>query len=103
MSEACIDRHHELYADVAPHVVDTAPIGDGVEVGIFQSVQVILVGLVQNVVGNDIQLCHLLPFPLYVRSCREVQQHIGRCHGLRLVGLVDVRLLEVLVEPCGLH
>ena len=34
MSEAYIDRHHELYADVAPHVVDTAPIGDGVEVGI---------------------------------------------------------------------
>ena len=61
----------------------------------------VLVGLVQQVVGSDIQLGYLLAFHLNVGTCREREQRIAGRLGFGVVSTIDVRLTEVAVEACG--
>ena len=58
----------------------------------------VLVGTIQQVVGCDVQLGNLFLFQLNVGTCREAEQRVGRCLGFRIVGTIDVRLLQVAVE-----
>ena len=96
MSES--DGYHDLERDVTPHVVDAATTGNHVLVGIFQPAQVVLVGLVQQVVGGDVELSYLLAFHLYVRSCRKAEQAVAGRLGLCVIGTVDMRLLQVAIK-----
>ena len=64
-----IDRYHNLECHVSAHVENSSATCNAVHIGIFQSVQMTLVCLVQQVVGGDVKLCNLLAIYVYICAC----------------------------------
>ena len=95
------DRYYDFEDDVPAHIIDASPAGHGIFVGIFQAVQVVLVGFIEQVVGCDVALSYLLAFHQNVGAGREVEQGVARCLGFGLVGTVDVGLPQIAVEVEG--
>lgn len=93
--------HHYLECDVTSHVIDSTTARNHIHCCIFQSAQMTLETLVKQIVGCDIQFGNLLAFYLNIGACREVEQDISRGCRLCIVGAVDVRLLQIVVESCG--
>ena len=94
-------RYHEFECDVSAHVVDAPSAGRAVHVAVLQSAQVVLVGTIEKVVGDDVEFGAFLSSHLDIGTCREVDQSVGRCHRFGLIGTVDVVLSHVAVESEG--
>ena len=91
----------ELESYVAPHIVDTTATRDGILVGILQTTEVVLVSLIQQVVGSNVQFGNLLTTNHHVGTCREREQGIGRRLRLCIVSTVDMALTKIVVETCS--
>ncbi len=69
LSQFEVQRNDEFERDVAAHIKDALTTSHPVEVGIFQSTQVVLVGAVQQVIGRDVELSYLLAVQVDVCAC----------------------------------
>ena len=56
-----------------------------------------LIRLVGKVVEREDDVCALTSLQLDVRPCRDIQQRVGRCGGLRVVEGKEVVLTEIRV------
>ena len=61
----------------------------------------VLVSLVQEVVGGDIEFCNFLALYLDICACRKTEQGIAGRRCLGIIGAVDVRLFQIAVETSG--
>lgn len=96
-----VHRYHEFEGDVASHIVDAPSTGRAIHVAVLQSTQVVLVGSIEKVVGDDVEFCPFLSSHLDIGTCREVNQCVSRCHCFGFIGTVDVVLSQVAVDSEG--
>ena len=85
-------RHIYLDADVPAHVVDAVSARLVVDIGVFQAAQMVLIGAVGQVVGIDADGADRAPMRADVGSCREIEQGIGWCGCLGVVGGMEMIL-----------
>ena len=92
------DWHHHLEGDIAPHIINATTTCHHVLIGILQATQVVLIGLIQQIVGCDIQFGNLLTPYLHIGTSREREQGIAWGDGFSIIGTIDMRLLQVTVK-----
>ena len=84
----------ELDGEIASHVIDTHTASRGIDVGIFDTAQVVLVSLVKQVIGDDSDVGDN-PSPVFhLCAYRGTEQGIGWSGGL------TVAFHQVVVLPC---
>ena len=63
------NRYHQLEDDIASYVEYALPAGHHIEVGIFQSAQMVLVAHICQVIHNQGQFSDFPAFDQDIRSC----------------------------------
>ena len=63
-----IERDVHLQADVAAHARDTHPTRQGIGVGIFESAQMRLIDLVEQVLAGERQLDAVVPLQVQIHT-----------------------------------
>ena len=93
------DDHFEDH--VAPHVVDALPTCRMVHIAIFQSAQVVLISLVQQVLGCDVEFGNLLLVNVQIGACRQTQQRVTERARRGLIHLIIMILRQIALQPQG--
>ena len=83
-----LEGNEQLADYVAAHVIDAHATRHVVHVGVFQSAEVTLIGLIRQVAGSEDQGADRAAAMLDVGARLQVEQRVVRCGGLCVVGHV---------------
>ena len=84
-----------LQRDVPSHVVQSLLAGGGIQAGIFQTTEMVLIGAVGQVLTDQVQRANLLSLVADIRAYRGSEQSVRGRGRLGVVGLVVVILAQV--------
>ncbi len=93
-----IERDVHLQADIAAHARDTHPARHGIGVGIFQSAQMRLIDLVEQVLAGERQLDAVMPLQVQIHTGRKAQQRIVGRGSLSIIHAIEMILPEIVLH-----
>jgi len=93
------NRKDDLEGDVAPRIEDAPTACYAVDVGIFETAEMTLIGAVEQVVGDDVELTELAA-ATQEEVCADggVEERIGGCGGFGAGNAVVMVLLEIMLH-----